>query len=693
MEEEGIGDRTRSKTANLMKRLKKKYGPSQGEQSSVTNEHDSARPVIKLGGGGAALSKAHTTHSPISKSLSLDNINMGDINPYALLRKIPSDSELNTQGQREEDRDEYFKDFDELFKRVGANIPHSNQGGGKPVYKTGEHPGTDAAEESKYSNAEGGLSLHMDLSEAKDVKQGKEETRRPRYKKKVPTADQPLIYTFMSHHLQQEDGEEANEKSHDDLFGGQHHTNVSWSCSAINNSTPIKPVHEKTLAEQLEEGRKLEESSILEMLNENGENTAVDKSKGPLADMIKDLESSQTDLEYGTKSQADDHLTSILKDQFEQMNNRMAEERLRFQEGLLKTLQNEIATRFDEQSEKFKIKTAKYMADELIKWKGQTRKKADEIELGMIQNRRRVTNLEECQSDIVETLEFFEKEYENTAQWKKEHCEREELKLEAWEAMMKTINELQAQVEKLTIECNRNDRNWRKKSIRVSNATEEEDENCIDKMAELIDQYKLLPKCMGKEEISKEIDEAYRSGKKEAGRTRQIILKMKSTNDRNTILRLSKYKRTADRMKPVFLQEDLTFIDMEVKREANDFITQAFTEGKKPRFIEGMVKLLDNDGKRIEVKREVIQKYNQKRYKMQHQEKRHKFPILKSPKQQKEEWKAKPLQPKIDRMTNFVQEENIKQFRLKTRQVENEIIRGAKQAARGSARHHVSVRR
>jgi hypothetical protein len=690
MEDEAVGERTRAKTRFLRDRLKHlcdtlpkfKYD----DQPGVSKAHTSHE--LSMGGGGLdnSTNRGHTTspirHS-IRRSISFERIKDSEFNPYEMLNQLASSGSepiLNKIGQLEEGSEKYLRDFDDFLDRA-LNKEIAKHLSSKPREEAGaKHLSVKSIEEA------GDINLRLETSgsegeekTAASLNSGKNIKKKPRYKKKALHPGQPLITKFTAQNSQDED--DATQEQVKD---------ISWHNQDIANSTPHRnpmenigaeqPGGRQSLHEELESKREMEQSSILLMLNDEEENTAVDTSKGPIAELLNKLDEEKGEEEEPENE--DDHLTSILKCQFERMNNRMMVEQRKLQEDLLSTIQAEIAARFDDQSNKFKVKMSKYMAEELIKWKSQTRQKTDQIELETIKNRNRLDEIDSCEKEIVSTLEFFAKEYQDTRVWKLEHCKREERKMQTFECLINTVRELQEQMVKVQLDCNRNDRNWRKKNLRVSNVKEEEEEDSKKIIVDMIAQHNLLPHCKSRHEIMGEIDEIYRQGKKDPKITRQIVVVMRTISCKNTILRLSKYKRTAERLKPIFMQEDLTSQDLVVKREANDFINQAFNEGQKPRFIEGNVKIIDKDGKSSEISREVIQKYNRLRYKRQHDEKRHKFPTLKTDKHDKEPYKIEPLQPSITKLETFMQEERAREYKDKLLKVEGENMEEFKRLKR-----------
>jgi uncharacterized protein with gpF-like domain len=121
-------------------------------------------------------------------------------------------------------------------------------------------------------------SLRLELSDSEGDENGRisghnhqsREKEKTETQKRPPDSGQPLITKFTTSNSQDE--EEGIEKE------------ISWHHKDLANSTPY--IAAATTQEDLEKERALEESSILLMLNENEENTTVNCSKGPIADLL-----------------------------------------------------------------------------------------------------------------------------------------------------------------------------------------------------------------------------------------------------------------------------------------------------------------------------------------------------------------------------------------------------------------------
>jgi hypothetical protein len=196
-------------------------------------------------------------------------------------------------------------------------------------------------------------------------------------------------------------------------------------------------------------------------------------------------------------------------------------------------------------------------------------------------------------------------------------------KLEELENLTKelkeSINKAQNWEERITVTENHasdQDRKWRKKNLRISNlASIEPGEATEITVAKMIMVHKLWSEERTLKNILDEIEYAQRTGRDLTNRPRQILVRFKKEEIKNLIAINSKIKETARNMSPIYVQDDLTPQDMETKALSREYMKEAHEKGLQPRFIDGIVKIRQKDGKRRTVSKEEIEKFNRSEWK------------------------------------------------------------------------------
>ena len=124
---------------------------------------------------------------------------------------------------------------------------------------------------------------------------------------------------------------------------------------------------------------------------------------------------------------------------------------------------------------------------------------------------------------------------------------------EATLPLQKRIETLEAELLKVTVKANQNEQYSRKYNLRLVGLSEEEGENCTDKVVDFCKAEKL-----GVNVDKGEIDRAHRLGPKTSNKNRPLIIKFKSFNAKVTICSQRKKLKGTN----FYINEDLTKFNM-----------------------------------------------------------------------------------------------------------------------------------
>ena len=109
------------------------------------------------------------------------------------------------------------------------------------------------------------------------------------------------------------------------------------------------------------------------------------------------------------------------------------------------------------------------------------------------------------------------------------------------------------------------------------------------------------------EEVKALIDVAYRTGKLERNRVRNVFVKFKCMDDRNTIMRAGKVKERANELGGKYLMDDHTPEDYSQKKRCHALMKDLKDKDKRPHFLGGRLRTTDGF-----VKQKVIRDFNKK---------------------------------------------------------------------------------
>ena len=116
------------------------------------------------------------------------------------------------------------------------------------------------------------------------------------------------------------------------------------------------------------------------------------------------------------------------------------------------------------------------------------------------------------------------------------------------------VKTLEGTIEKVAAKANDNEQFSRRQNVRVTGFVEEDDENCAEKFVNLCREK------IGLDVNDDLVDRAHRVGKKEEGRNRAIIVRLKTHKDKLAILRNRKNLRGSG----FYINEDLTKINQKL---------------------------------------------------------------------------------------------------------------------------------
>ena len=182
------------------------------------------------------------------------------------------------------------------------------------------------------------------------------------------------------------------------------------------------------------------------------------------------------------------------------------------------------------------------------------------------------------------------------------HAQIDELKTENKSILSELFKErdekeeLQRTVAKLDSDILILKRNAVEYNVRIPGIAEEKFENCKDKVVEYIVESAILGDKITKDEVCNMFDSAFRIGKKEEGKNRQIIAHCLCKDLRNTLIK--KGKRKGQKGQNLIL-EDFIREDYMKRKHALPLMQKAHKEGKKCKFFNGKLWI---EGKMINLK-------------------------------------------------------------------------------------------
>jgi hypothetical protein len=135
-------------------------------------------------------------------------------------------------------------------------------------------------------------------------------------------------------------------------------------------------------------------------------------------------------------------------------------------------------------------------------------------------------------------------------------------------------------------------------------------ENTKEEVTNFIWQHNLISYMGSAQEVYDNIEYAYRIGNEQnATRERQILIRFYNKEIRNEMVRNARRKTTVDRLRPVYVQDDLTTLDMERKKEGGNFMLECHHKRYEPKFINGAFQIKVS-GNTIDLSIEDVRYYN-----------------------------------------------------------------------------------
>ena len=156
------------------------------------------------------------------------------------------------------------------------------------------------------------------------------------------------------------------------------------------------------------------------------------------------------------------------------------------------------------------------------------------------------------------------------------------------------ILELENKCVEMELEALNTKRRSRLYNIRVYTIKEEPKENCREKLVDFIKSNGLMPG-QSKEKISDSIEYVHRTGKKEKGKSRQMIARLYSREVKNLLVQAGKRKGENGSN---LIAEDFVKEDYDRRKLALPHMRQAYQNGKKVKFNKGQLII---DGKVVDI--------------------------------------------------------------------------------------------
>ena len=205
-------------------------------------------------------------------------------------------------------------------------------------------------------------------------------------------------------------------------------------------------------------------------------------------------------------------------------------------------------------------------------------------------------------ADLKESLEFSQTQIDNQKQ-KMIELQSEKTRLEKEVQELRSLDlqrcdeilRLEQKLYQKILDLERYSRTY---NIRIIGIPEENNENCMDLVAQTIFDNKLIP---GKsiDQITDLVENAHRTGKKTSTGSRQIIAKILRRPARNMIVRAAKSKLNRKSGAVIKIFEDLIKEDFVKKKAAQDQLKEAYANNQKGRFYRGELII---DGKTVPIK-------------------------------------------------------------------------------------------
>ena len=128
-------------------------------------------------------------------------------------------------------------------------------------------------------------------------------------------------------------------------------------------------------------------------------------------------------------------------------------------------------------------------------------------------------------------------------------------------------------------------------NIRVLGVNEDEGEDCMTIIMDFITS-------LGFEDVSAEVENAHRTGKKRDDKPRPIIAKLYSRHFKRRLFQAAKSANGKSILQGVRIVEDFTPSDFNARKKALPLMRKAYDEGRKVRFTRGKLLI---DGREISV--------------------------------------------------------------------------------------------
>lgn len=475
----------------------------------------------------------------------------------------------------------------------------------------------------------------IEESDDTSKKTGKKHTeKRGKKDKKAETVNPITNYTVSKEDMPGRSAPTSHPKQ------GEKGVDIEWKETELRNSTPFKGRKEPTKSnpnkgkknqEDWQKDKEAEYNRIISIMESDEESQESDTERDEM-EPIKSKEMQDAESDGEPKHSSQDLMKFMV-----QMADRLEHNQKVLVEGLHKNIKSTVGKEVKAKSSEIKTSLAEYLSTEITSIRSQVQDSLDKMNAKINSKVTSTRALDKKLEEFKDTLDLFNDRYEDHENWRKEVETKDRERVQVFNEVIDRVSTCEDNDTELFDGWNNMERRWRRYNVRISclkTKSKNEEEDVKETVAKFIKDKELLPGYTSLAEVRGEIEVAFRIGKKVQGKPKQILTRFFSYEVRDELVKVAKSKKKAEKIKPVYLQNDLSPTDYGLKSEAHAYMQKAHAKKKFPRFYKGTVKVSEN-GKILEIPRTDVISFNS-RHNVE-------FKEVKGAKRQKE--KIKHVQP------------------------------------------------